>query len=150
MTELFLAIITLITTRTKGNDRPVALVYCLIGHVAYFCSYLLPTEIMFHFMAGCEALTVVMLVCFRGCSLSKLTDLLIPVSLLAVLMDVYGWGLFYSDQPLDDFNRAVILYYALIIAIFAFVVLRYDRTSSGAGRFLRDNSNNNSFLGASR
>ncbi|MET0356199.1 MAG: hypothetical protein ABW044_05435 [Cellvibrio sp.] len=149
MTGLFLAIITLLTTRTKGNDRPVALVYCLISHVTYFCSFFLPVGAMFHFMAACEALLVAMLVCFRGCSMSRLTDLLIPVSLAAVFIDIYGWFLYKNKAPLQGFNEVLILYYALIIAIFIYAVVRYDRIHFRHSRFLRDNRNNNSFLGAS-
>ncbi len=147
MTELFLGIVTLLATQTKGNDRPVALVYCLISHVTFFCSYLLPTEIIFHFMAACEALLVIMLVCFRGCALSRLTDLLIPVALLAVFIDIYGWNLHLNKQLLDNFNNVVVLYYTLIIAIFIYAVLRHDRVNSGIGRLLRNNNHHNPFLG---
>jgi hypothetical protein len=149
MTELFLAIITLLTTRTKGDDRPVALVYCLISHAAYFCTYMLPDSVVFHFMASCEALLVVMLVCFRGCAVSKLTDFLIPASLFAVFIDIYGFMLSRNGAPIEGFNNAIILYYALIIAIFIYSVVRYDRIHSRFGRFLRDNRNYNSLLGES-
>ena len=149
MTELFLAVITLLTTRTKGDDRPVALVYCLMSHAAYFSALIIPVSGMFHFMASCEALLVVMLVCFRGCSRSKLTDLLIPVALVAVFIDIYGWNLNRNNQSLHAFNNAIIFYYALIIAIFVYAVVRYDRIHSGFGRFLRDYRNNNSLLGNS-
>lgn len=147
MTELFLAAITLLTTRTKGNDRAVALVYCLMSHLAYFSTYILPNQAIFHFMAACEALLVVMLVCFRGCAASRLTNMLIPVALLAVFIDVYGWTLERSGANLEGFNDAILIYYALIIAIFIYAVVKYDRVNSGVGRFLRDNRRNNSFLG---
>jgi hypothetical protein len=114
--------------------------------MAYFGNYILPTEIMFHFMAACEALTVAMLVCFRGCSTSKLTDLLIPVSLFAVFIDVYGWEQYRNNQPLDGFNDVILLYYGLIIAIFIYVVIAHDRVNSRAGRLFRDNRNYNSLL----
>lgn len=149
MTELFLASVTLLTTLTKGDDRPVALVYCLISHITYFCTYILPVDFMFHFMAICEALLVVILVCFRGCAISKLTDLLIPVSLFAVFIDVYGYVLIKHNASLEGFNNSVLIYYALIIAIFIYAVVRYDRIHSRFGRFLRDNHRYNSFLGAS-
>jgi hypothetical protein len=147
MTELFLAIVTLLTTLTKGNDRPVALIYCLISHVAYYCSFILPTGVMFHFMASCEAFLVIMLVCFKGCSYSRLTDLLIPTSLFSVLLDVYGWNVYLLDRPLDIFNNAIIVYYAIIISIFIYAVARHDAVYSGVGRFLRDNRNYRNLLG---
>ena len=150
MTELFLAFVTILTTFIKGDDKPVALVYCLISHVAYFCSYILPAGVMFHFMASCEALLVIMLVCFRGCSFSKLTDLLIPASLFSVLIDVYGWNLYLTESSLENFNNAIIAYYALIILIFIYAVARHDSVHSGASRFLRDNRNYSLLLGEAR
>lgn len=148
MTELFLAIITLITTQIKGQDRPVALIYCLISHVAYYCGSILPESIVYHFMASCEALLVVLLVCFRGCSVSKLTDLLIPASLTAVLIDVYGWNHYYNSLPLAHFNGLIILYYCVIIAIFIYTAVRYDGLHHWNARFLRDNPNHIKTMGA--
>lgn len=147
MTELFLAIVTFLTALTKGNDRPVALVYCLVSHVAYFCSFILPTGVMFHFMASCEALLVIMLVCFKGCSFSRLTDLLIPMSLFSVFVDIYGWNIYIKDRPLDLFNNAIIVYYAMIILIFIYAVARHDSIYSGSVRFLRDRRNYRVLLG---
>lgn len=148
MTELFLAIITLISTQIKGDDRPVALVYCLISHVAFFCGYLIPTNLIFHFLAACEAMLVVFLVCLRGCSVSRLTDFMIPASLGAVLIDVYGWNHFIKGNSLDGFNNLIILYYAVIIAIFIYAVARYDRIHNWNVRFLRDNRHHSKAMGA--
>jgi len=147
MTELFLAIITLLACKTNDSDRPVALVYLMMSQVAYWSHYVVPEALMFHFMATCEAILVISLVSLRGCSISRITDLMIPVAFAAVCLDVYGWYLVVKEQNIDGFNNIVILYYAVITLIFLYAVGRYDRDNAGHSRFLRDHMGNNPLLG---
>lgn len=119
MTELFLAVVVIITFFIQGDDRFPAIIYCLIAHLFYFVAEFTTSDAqIFLFGALSDVVLVALLVCINGSLRSRITFFLIPLCVVSILLHFYGWTLHNARADMANFNSLVVFYWCIILALF--------------------------------
>lgn len=118
-TELFLILITICAAFVDRREVAPALSFVAIAHIFFFSmSEVSNTLLVLNLSMLAEMLTVGLLVCLRGCVRSNLLKMLLPLSILAIPMHLYGVFLELNKLSLEQYNVLVDVYYAMVILMF--------------------------------
>ena len=141
-TELFLILITICAAFVDRREIAPALSFVAIAHIFYFSmSEVSDPLVVLNLSMLAEMLTVGLLVCLRGCVRSNLLKMLLPLSILAIPMHLYGVILEVNNVPLNNYNALVDVYYTMVILMF----LSVSGWSTKLIRFISGRTKNGSF-----
>lgn len=137
MTELFLISITALAYFIHGNDKAPALAFCLIAHTFNALSWLADTAAQIFILGALsDVLLIAILICLSGCLKSRMTYFLIPICVTSIAMHFYGWSLYQGGEDFGGYNILVMMYFAVVIALFFSRILK-DGDTVRHTRFLR-------------
>lgn len=141
-TELFLILLTICAAFVDRREVAPALVFVAIAHVFFFSMKgLSSTLVILNLSMLAEMLTVGLLICLRGCVRSSLMKMLLPLTILAIPMHLYGILLERNNIPLTNYNSLVDVYYVLVILMF----ISISGWSTKLVRFITGRMKNGSF-----
>ncbi len=137
--ELFLILLTLCAAFINRKEIAPALLFTAVAHLFYFVATGLSdnTLLVLNLSMLMEMVTVILLVCLKGCLRSKLISFLIPISILAIFMHLYGVFLFVNEYSIAPYNSLVKIYWVTILGLFLSMSRWMDGSNIKSARLLR-------------
>lgn len=144
MAELLIISVVILAFFVKGNDRFPAYIFCFAAHMQYLMAQFVATTAQ-QMINGAiiDFVLIAALIAVAGCQRSRITYYLIPLSIMSIIIQFFGWASIVKKLPLDDVNAAILGYWCLIFGVF---IARIFDGGSRNNRFLRDSRRRNSGL----